>query len=319
MNTLKYTVTADVLAGAGGRALGSVITKFRQFKNTGFKSYTKLFETCVSPVIEYAAEVWGFKVQVKSERVQQRAARYYLGVHPKTPIPALTGDMGWKCTQQKRYSKMIKYWNRLVKMNDNRLTKQVFIADKNLCKANWSSEVRSLCIDTGINPTFDTIQINELEFETKMSEQFNVKWKESLKTKPKLRTYVTFKETLKTEQYTQFCKSRRKRSLLAQFRMGILPIAIETGRFKSEPIEERICKLCDINAVEDEMHMLCLCDLYSDTRHIMYNNVTQRCDNFNNLNVVDKFVYLMSNEFKEVANFLDKAWDIRTKKLYVNK
>ncbi len=28
-------------------------------------------------------------------KIQFRAIRYYLGVHPKTPLPALEGDMGW--------------------------------------------------------------------------------------------------------------------------------------------------------------------------------------------------------------------------------
>ncbi len=61
---------------------------------------------------------------------------------------------------------------------------------------------------------------------------FNERWKLGMILKPKLRTYIKFKEQIETEQYITFCVSHRKRSLLAQFRMGVLPLAIETGRFK---------------------------------------------------------------------------------------
>ncbi len=51
--------------------------------------------------------------------------------------------------------------------------------------------------------------------------------------------------------------------------MGVLPLAIETGRFKSIPVEE--CVLCNMNDIEDEMHMLCTCTLYQHTKIEMYN------------------------------------------------
>ncbi len=48
-----------------------------------------------------------------------------MGVHPKTSILALIGDMGWPTSQIKRHRNMIWYWNILIYMNDNRLTKQL--------------------------------------------------------------------------------------------------------------------------------------------------------------------------------------------------
>jgi hypothetical protein len=44
------------------------------------------------------------------------------------------------------------------------------------------------------------------------------------------------------------------RSILAQFRCGILPLRIETGRYHGEPVKERICSLCSENNVEDKIH-----------------------------------------------------------------
>ena len=123
---LDCSATAELLAGAAGRALGAVLTKFKNFRNNGFNTFQKLFDTSVSPILGYASEVWGYKDNVLCERVHQRASRYYLGVHPKTPLLALTGDMGWKTAQINRHIRMVRYWNRLLTLDDDRLTKKVF-------------------------------------------------------------------------------------------------------------------------------------------------------------------------------------------------
>ena len=43
---------------------------------------------------------------------------------------------------------------------------------------------------------------------------------------------------------------------MAQFRLGIIPIEVEIGRYQSIPLENRICKLCKLNQIKDEKHVL---------------------------------------------------------------
>ena len=43
----------------------------------------------------------------------------------------------------------------------------------------------------------------------------------------------------------------------------ILPLRIETGRFRNLPVEQRICELCELDMVEDEVHFLCTCSVCS--------------------------------------------------------
>ena len=62
-------------------------------------------------------------------------------------------------------------------------------------------------------------------------------------TVPKLRTYVTFTTSYTVEKYVLFNLNRSERSILAQFRCGILPLRIETGRYVGEKPEERLCKV----------------------------------------------------------------------------
>ena len=77
----------------------------------------------------------------------------------------------------------------------------------------------------------------------------------TLKWRPAL-TYSTFKENYVTESYVYKVYNRVHRSLLTQFRCGILPIKIETGRYTQIPTEYRLCIFCEENAIENEHHFL---------------------------------------------------------------
>ena len=54
-------------------------------------------------------------------------------------------------------------------------------------------------------------------------------------------TYVDFKKSFNTEAYVKQTFSRSRRSFLAQLRLGILPLEIETGRYT--PIYDKHTKL----------------------------------------------------------------------------
>ena len=70
----------------------------------------------------------------------------------------------------------------------------------------------------------------------------------------KLRTYVTYKTSFYPEKYLMLNLERNELSILFQFRCGFLPLRIETGRYVGEKPEERLCKICDSQQVEDETH-----------------------------------------------------------------
>jgi hypothetical protein len=54
----------------------------------------------------------------------------------------------------------------------------------------------------------------------------------NVKKYPKLRTYRTFKEHVKTKPYLFNRINKAKRSIFAQYRMGVLPLNIEVSCFK---------------------------------------------------------------------------------------
>ena len=101
--------------------------------------------------------------------------------------------------------------------------------------------------------------------------------------------------------------SRQKRSLLAQLRLGIMPLEIEVGRFRNIPVEKRLYKGCDNNDVENKFHFVCECVRYADLRTVLYSqhNLTPKLD------VQIIFLNIMSTQFKFIADYLEKAWKTR--------
>ena len=110
--------------------------------------------------------------------------------------------------------------------------------------------------------------------------------------------------------------SRRKRSLLCQLRIGILPLRIETGRFRNLPVEERVCEICGNGDIEDEKHFVCGCQEYHDLRNVLYSKAADKQIEFPNMDTNEKFNYLVSDMWRDVATFINDAWCRRSNILY---
>ena len=63
--------------------------------------------------------------------------------------------------------------------------------------------------------------------------------------------------------------------VLAQLRTGVLPLHDETGSFENEKIEDRRCKLCNAEHVEDECHFLFHCSYCYILRHSFYDDIVK--------------------------------------------
>ena len=148
-----------------------------------------------------------------------------------------------------------------------------------------------------------------------------------IESKPKLRTYKLFKSDFSTEEYILKHRSKYERSILCQFRIGILPLNIETGRYKNikdnisgkmrnlRP-EERICDLCDLKKVEDELHFLCVCPVYNDERQNLYRKIDSTHNGFLNLEPEEKFIFIMINCNPLLGKYLKLSWEKRRSLLF---
>ena len=147
----------------------------------------------VKPILEYAGGVWGYMKSKDIEMIHSRAMRYYLGVHTFAPIAGMYGDMGWMKPYMGRYTCMIRFWNRLINMENSRLTKQIFNSDYE-CRKGWSKEIENVFTQLNLEEYFIHKRVCSLDSALNQIQSISSeKWVEELASKPKLRTYVTYK------------------------------------------------------------------------------------------------------------------------------
>ena len=142
-------------------------------------------------------------------------------------------------------------------------------------------------------------------------------WYQTVNNKPKLRTYRTFKYVYNAEEYVRHCYNRKDRSLLAQIRLGILPLNIETGRYINKPVELRTCDTCQ-NCVEDEKHFILFCPRYTDLRAILFDNARLKCVTFDDYDADEKSFFLFNSLWKALSVYVGEAFSHRQNMLYMN-
>ncbi len=314
---LNFSMCSKTLADSGGRALSAIISKLKLSKNVGFKTFTKLYESCVVPVTDYGSGVWGKFNCSHSDTIQNRAVRHFLGVHKFTPIPALHAEMGWLIPKYRKYLNMLRLWNRIQKMPNERITKRIFFMDYNRVDGNWSEQMREIFDLLDMSHVFNERKLCDLLLCTeKLYDIFKDNCMRSVETKPKLRTFKLFKKDCETSVYVKGCMNKCQRSLLAKFRCGILQLKVETGRFERIELEKRICMLCERKEIETEFHFLINCDLYKDQRNMLYTKANDKYKHFHDMDDQAKFIYLMTECQYYVAKYIESAWNIRKEKLY---
>ena len=314
--------TADFLANAGSRALGALRNKIYNVKDMKLGTFTKLFTTGITPILDYCSGVWGFNSYKSIEDVQRKASRYFLGVHKLCPIAALEGDIGWVTCSVRRRINMIKLYNRLSIMDDTRLPKRLLLYNIDMMNItrNWCSEMSDLLHD--LESQSDVRNVQPLDVDVLRRKLINKQvsnWDDIRYGKLKLRNYNLFKSDMEAEVYVNFSLDKHTRSLYAQFRAGILPLTMEIGRYYGIPVEERFCPSCIVNNenfVEDEFHFLCKCAQYNELRKVLYEKVNETCDTFKEMDDFDKFIYLNVNSQILTSKFVCNAWKIRQASLY---
>jgi hypothetical protein len=97
---------------------------------------------------------------------------------------------------------------------------------------------------------------------------------------------------------------------LAQFRCGILPLNIETGRYTGIPIQLRTCIFCTNTFIEDEVHFLLECELYNKERELLFSKANPYYENFDEIEDDVKLEMFMNDEdlFGPTAKYLISAY-----------
>ena len=318
---LNVMDTVKPLAASAGRALGALITKYKHFGGMSFNIFTRLYDSLVSPVLNYGAGIWGNVNLQCANTVQNRACRFFLGVGSKTSNVATRGEMGWKPQVHRQYLEVLRLHCRLEQLPLYRLNSKIHhfsTTSKN--RSLWENKVKMLFHKLDFNLPYGEfsqgLTLKNFQLTLEMKDQ-NDWWHELHNDKNcpngnKLRKYRLHKCRMDAEHYVKYL-SKLERSTLAKLRCGSLPLNIECGRFTNTPIESRICDLCDTQLIEDEIHFTIECTFYDDLRHELFNNFSQMYDDFMDQAALAKYCIIMCENslYKLVATTIHKMFQRR--------
>ena len=249
--------------------------------------FSKLFDAKVLPVLTYACELWGMDEMLEIERVHTVSFKRFLNVSTHCANLTLYADTGRLPLSINIKVRCVKYWFRILKMEDKRICKQAYEKLFLLCEqgsTNWVSKIKRLLEYNGFGIVWFFNGVgNEPQFLSELRQRlidsYKQGWHAHISESENFSTFYSFKPFIKLENF--LCVSsfgRSLRNVLIRFRLGVS--AINQHRYKFYSNKNLLkCPACNA-PVENEFHVLFECVAYNDLRHklpikIVNNKTTQ--------------------------------------------
>ena len=174
-------------------------------------------------------------------------------------------------------------------------------------KNKWFSLLKNLC---QTHPTLQTIWDNHSvdpkkvksvlhHFKMTCTTDFKLFWQSVMEhyntNGGRLQSYSMYKSKFCFEPYLDRIQNLKQRHLFTKLRISAHQLAVETGRYRNIPREERVCGQCDSGAVENEIHLLLFCPAQSDKRTAFMSRVLNICPELRLLPPSQQFNYLMTD------------------------
>ena len=207
----------------------------------------------------------------------------------------------------------------------NRLMYRVYVWDRKMNETEgiytWSGKVKTILNEHNLGDIFEKQElfsskatIEQLKSSMYKKQQELVK--HECESKPKLRTFLLFKDFANLSPHVGKPLSFVERRMISKLRLGILPIRIETARYLRPilPENQRIC-YCNSGEVESEYYVLFTCPIYNNLREAWMKKLTIP-GNFRYLPKQDQLNLVLNKpeNVKHTAQYLVSLMDLRSLK-----
>jgi hypothetical protein len=252
------------------------------------KAAVNAWKALIRPVMEYGAEVIQYSRNLsgkwdEAEKIQMQMGRRILGCSSTTSNAAVRGDLGWQSLKARRDMLRLTYWGKIINMKGKRWTRRIYEESRRRYeekgKANWCTYTHHILKEYGLEEAWVKGRVGQLKVwkvrvTTAIKKYEEMKWKQDLEQKPKLRTYRVLKKSLEEEDYVMKNRINEGRKLLTGMRSGTNDLRIDTDRRYNckIPVQERTCWCCG-EGVEDEKHFVVLCKHYQNERLDMFQDI----------------------------------------------
>ena len=136
--------------------VSSMFSSSRYFLDLDVRLDVILFDCLVSPILNYASDIWGYAAADNIEAVHKKFIRKLLCVNKSTNLTALYGELGRLPMSEIRKINMIKYWIKILNSDESSILRKVYNMLKNDAnngynynKQNWAYQIKLLLENIG--------------------------------------------------------------------------------------------------------------------------------------------------------------------------
>ena len=284
------------------------------------KTLLNLFDKMVMPSLLYGAEIWGFRTRPEIEHVQTKFCKFVLGLGSSAPNAAALGDCGRYPIAMYAKIRCVKYWLKLLNMNNSRLPRVCYNMLYSHCEAgrhNWATEVKNVLFTCGFGIVWICQGLGDngsfmVDFKTRLKDCAYQDWHNNVVSNNRLQLYSACKGLLEPEKYLYCVTPRRYMCVVARLRSSNHPLLIEKGRHLCIERNERLCKYClsqGLNSIETEFHFVMQCNMFKELRE---KYISKRYWEYPNM---DSFIRLLQSDnvtvLNELGHFIYNALNMR--------
>lgn len=314
----SFKKAKKVLAGKARKALFMLKQSINKYGTARPELMMNLFDKMITPILLYCSEIWGLSDMRKEigslwdlfehgspsiDSIHTKFCKQILSVRQNTNNLATLSELGRVPLVCIILFRTVKYLLQKLNVPANLLVSSVLI---NMKFCNSSNNIPNI-----MKQILNTLGLWDLSKDatTKYKIQ-SVIHKLKLKTREAYNKYVshTSKNDAKLEHYWSIRKIHtamptyikeiqnvKFRQALTKFRLASHSLPIETGRWHNVPRAHRLCKLCNINAIGDELHcsLSCSHNDISRWRTQLFNNIIEISPQFDLLSKQQQFYYLL--------------------------
>ena len=121
---LSYREGTSAFVAKGKKAVFQLCKALTRLKDMTRQTFFKIFDIKIQPILMYASEIWGTVRLDGIEKVHMMACKRFLGVTLRTPNKIVYGELGRYPLFVNSTLRCLKYWLRVLKIDDIRIPKQ---------------------------------------------------------------------------------------------------------------------------------------------------------------------------------------------------
>ena len=221
-DTLGHNHGVIALNRAAIKALGSFTSKYFALGGTSYDVYKIIYDSWVCPVMDYACEIWGVKSYSFVNTIHKEQCAHTLVWARQCPFPQYTVICHG----------LPQIWG---------IAQQPYVI----------GIVLPECLSHGSHRGSSTGTMNTPAEASKWTQLESMQRRMDRAPMSRLRVYNELDTPTTTPaSYVTTRLSWKQRSLLAKLRIGTLSLVLETGRYTQTPVNQRLCRSCNADAIE---------------------------------------------------------------------